>query len=122
MDKKEYQLQTSDYFSNVAKEMEFGDNYQRTIECIWMFYLFKYKFKTRKKRRGPVSLWNILSFFFIACHLQIYFSYINVLLCAIIIKSFLPQLKYMQHENENIFVVYSHLYFVVYSHPRISLA
>ena len=24
MDKKEYQLQTSDYFSNVAKEMEFG--------------------------------------------------------------------------------------------------
>lgn len=26
MDKKEYQLQTSDYFSNVAKEMRFGNN------------------------------------------------------------------------------------------------
>ena len=83
MDKKEYQLQTSDYFSNVAKEMGFGYNYQRTMECIWIFYLFKYKFKTRRKKsRGPVSLWNILSFFFIAYVIFKYISHMSMYDCV----------------------------------------
>lgn len=41
MGKKKYELQANGYVRWIAKEMEFGENYQKSIKCIWMFYLNK---------------------------------------------------------------------------------